>query len=478
MPGLYICKPADYRPYPGRRHVGNPFVEALPLDLGSIKAIQESLGCIPAGPRTADRKLADHIRLDELNGLGDCIYARAEYMRTAPLVISALKEAYYGRSPLTDEDSRRRHVIARLERLPEGDRLPSDWKSHAVGMALFGASGSGKTTFVDRILLPLQVVIEHTEYQGRPLRCRQVCALKLSIPHDGTVKSLCLQFFETVDSVLGTDYARQVRGVGGIAEMVLLIVKVVTAISLALLVIDEFQNLRAARGPQVEQVLNLFVQLMEVAGVSVLIVGTPAVQRIMETSLRNIRKLTSGFESHLEAMAWGSAELRAFQDELWTQQWTRRVSRLSPGLRRAWYEAGGGNPAFMVASFMFAQRIEIGAREQVDETSFVRASKRFMFSVQPAIKALTSGRREDLELFDDLIFTEPFDQLRGALNWQSGPARSPRDDEPDYPEFRDRELRPAGAANTQRRRRQKAVPASAAGSDQSRLPIEDPLARI
>jgi hypothetical protein len=424
MIGNYQEIPARYRDYPGRRYAEHPFVEALPLIDVDKDAIQRRLKNIPTPPTAADRKLPEMVRFDEVNTIGDIVYARPAYKRLAPSLLSNLKEGYFARNPLTIEDKRRRHLIALSENL--GDlQLPANWKSSARGSALFGQSGSGKTTFVETLSLPLQVVIVHTSYRGQPLQCRQVPWLKLRIPHDGTVRSLCIQFFTAVDSMLGdTNYEREARRVGRIAEMVLLIAKVATAISLGMIVIDELQNLKAARGPQVEHLLNLFSQLIELAGIPLLVIGTPAVQSLMESNVRNIRKLTSGAETRLEAMAFGSPELAHFQDEIWEFQWTRHKASLTQPIREAWNRAGGGNPAFTVMSFMFAQRIEIGGREVIDETTFARVSKSYMASLQPAIRALCSGSEAAMNEFDDLIFTKQFDALRMAIRWDAGAAPS------------------------------------------------------
>ncbi len=433
MSGKYIVIPASYETYPGQRHKGNPFVETLlKFDLGTSSAIKQGVSALPSKPTAAARRLPSHIRKKELNDLKECVFARTEYMRIAPLLMSSIQEAYYSRNPMTQEDSARRHAIA--DKRFDG-RLPWSWKSHAEGMTLTGVSGGGKTTFLDLVLLPLTVVIEHKTYNGQPLNCRQLVILRLQIPFNGTVRSLLLQFFENVDAAMGTEFSREAGGVGGLAEMELLITKVATAVSLGLVAIDEVQNLRAAGGPQIEHVLNLFVKILEDAGVSVLIAATPAVQRLMESNVRNLRKLTTGFDSQLNCMQWGSKELNAFQDEIWPYQHTAHISRLTPDLRRSWYEAGAGNPAFMVSSFMFAQKIEIGTRERIDEVSFVRASQRFMSSLQPAIRALKSGRLEDLEVFEDLMFSSQADPLRGAIGWSSAAPSVARDQEPDFPEI-------------------------------------------
>jgi hypothetical protein len=481
MMGKYIVIEASYEKYPGRRHAGNPFVEALRIRDSDKDSVLDRIGHAPAVPNASDRKLDDSIRLDELNFVNDIIYKRPAYKKLAAAVLSALKEAYYARNPITLEDKQRRHLIA-IDSTKE-ILLPSNWKSSAKGLGVFGSSGTGKTTLCDRLSLPLQVVIRHTVYNGEALNCSQIPWVAIEIPHDATLKSLCVQFFETIDDILGnTDYQKQARATGGIAEMVLLIAKVVNAVSLGMIFVDELQNLKAARGPQIEFVLNLFSQLMQRAGVSLLVAGTPAIESFMGHNIRNIRKLTSAGETRLDAMKFGSPELIDFQDTYWDYQWVKRKGRLTDEIRKEWFAASGGNPAFTVMSFMLAQRIEIGGRELLDGASFQRVAQTDMAMLQPAIRALCTGRKAALSGFDDLIFTNRFDALRQTVRWDKDkPGRSDEDGQPpdEFGEIADAEAEAnERSAHAAARGRSKKAPAKSTAHEKRKpgdIPTEDPL---
>ncbi len=122
--------------------------------------------------------------------------------------------------------------------------LDIDWTLQACK----AVSGMGKTTFISSFLLGYPQIIRHTQYHGRKLKCHQIVYLVLRVPHDATLKSLCLQFFDKVDHLLGTNYLRQARGLRQIAPMVHLMNQVATATSLGFIVIDDIQNLRSAKG--------------------------------------------------------------------------------------------------------------------------------------------------------------------------------------------------------------------------------------
>ncbi len=68
--------------------------------------------------------------------------------------------------------------------------------------------------------------------------------------------------------------------------MVLLMNQVATATSLGFIVIDDVQNLRSATGTNAESVLNVFSQIIEGLGISLLVLATPAVQTVLEKNGR------------------------------------------------------------------------------------------------------------------------------------------------------------------------------------------------
>src|SRR5690606_12462215 len=99
----------------------------------------------------------------------------------------------------------RHGYVSRNPRLPDYNRAlngSQDIRSTASSMTLMGFSGIGKTTAIVRVLSLYPQVILHEH----PLNLMQVVWLKLNCPHDGSLKSLCLDFFLKMDSLLGTNY--------------------------------------------------------------------------------------------------------------------------------------------------------------------------------------------------------------------------------------------------------------------------------
>lgn len=408
---------ATYRTTGVRRFDGNPFIEALPKMEKSKLEFLTQLEHSPPLPTATTRCSNEIVRAMELATLNDIVYPFPEYQRAGLALTTIMRETYVARNPLTTVDVQRRRALAAGD---NGDiPLPSNWKSSAKGHLILSVSGMGKTTFVHAFLLRYPKVIQHTQYGAAHLRCHQIPYLALRVPHDGTLKSLCIQFFNEIDSRLGTNYSRQARGLRSIAPMVQLMNQVATAVSLGVLVVDEVQNLRSSNGLHAELMLNLFSEIIERVGISLLVLATPAVQRVIEGSVRNARKLVSAGQTVISPMSAKDPQWEDFCETYWQYTYVRQKGKLDKKVRDAWFRVSAGNTAFAALAFFLAQRNEIGGREIVDVAAFDRVAAIDMAFLQPAITALRSRDPDRLCAFDDLLFGERYTALRGLLGVNS-----------------------------------------------------------
>lgn len=405
--------PANYVETGVRRFENNPFIEALPPFEQTKAKFLTNLSHYPPKPTAKTRRAGEIVRIMELSTMNDIVIPFPEYQKAGIALATILRDTYVARDPLTTIDRQRRHALATNG--SDGLPFPANWRSSAKGHFMMAVSGMGKTTFATSFLLRYPQVILHTNYRGQPLQCTQVVYLVLRVPHDATLRSLCLQFFDEIDRLLSTNYARQARSVRQIAPMVQLMNQVATAVSLGFLVVDEVQNLKSSRSGTAEYVLNLFSEIIERLGISLLVLATPAVQSVIEGSVRNARKLASYGETVLKPMPKNDPQWEEFCDAYWEYSFVKNKGKLDKTVRDAWHDASAGNTAFAALVFMLAQRNEIGSREVIDASSFARAAATDMAFLQPAILALRSGRPERLRAFDDLLFSEKYRALRKLL---------------------------------------------------------------
>lgn len=460
-------RPAVYTRTAVCRFDGNPFIEAMPPLEKTKAAFLLGLSHYPPVPTATTRKANEIVRLMELSSLNDVVFPFPEYQKAAIAIAGIMREAYVSRNPLTTLDRQRRHALSTSgdERLP----FPSDWKSSAKGHFMMAVSGMGKTTFANAFLLRYPQVISHDGYEGQYLKCNQIVFVVLRVPHDATLRSLCIQFFKEIDVLLGTNYVRQAVALRNIAPMVELMRSVASATSLGFIVIDEMQNLKNARGGDAHFVLNLLSEIIERLGISLLAIATPAVQTVFAGSVRNARKIASYGETVLKPMKKNDVLWQAFCEKYWSYSFVKRKAPLTQATMNAWYNVSGGNTAFAVLAFTLAQRNEIGGREVIDEQAFARTAATDMAFLQPAIAALKSGDPKKLRAFDDLLFSPQYRALRAALG-----ANEPQEKRGVQTEFDDvdddNNSSPKPSRTTAKKR-------TAGFEFDGTLPTEDPLAR-
>lgn len=459
-----IIVPAKYAETGVHRFAGNAFIEALPPIEKTKSEFLTGLSHYPDKPTAATRRAGEVVRIMELSTLNDIVFPFPEYQKAGIALATIIRDAYVARNPLTTLDRQRRHALATDG--ADGLPFPADWKSSAKGHFMMAVSGMGKTTFTLAFLLRYPQVIRHTSYKNDALQCVQVVYLVLRVPHDATLKSLCIQFFEEIDRLLKTNYARQARSIRQIAPMVQLMSQVATAVSLGFLAVDEVQNLRSARGGNAEFMLNMFSEIIERLGISLLILATPAVQAVVEGSVRNARKLASYGETVMRPMPKNDPLWDDFCDTYWDYSFVKKKGRLDKPVRDAWHHASGGNTAFAALAYMLSQRNEIGGREIIDATAFERTAATDMAFLQPAIAALRSRDPNKLRAFDDLLFSPKYRALRKLLGAEEKlPAKTTLD------EFEDVDDETAAThAKNPKGKAQTVAPVDL------ELPMEDPLA--
>jgi hypothetical protein len=419
--GKYLVIKASYEAEPkmAPRYRGNPFCIALPFAGCESAVLHERFNVSPPKPDASVFALPSLERMGELNTLKEWVYRLPEYPRCAEAFISILREAYVARNPMLARDRERRTLLhttsSFVDKMLRMD-VPVGWRSTASTVLIHGVTGSGKTTFARLMGHPFSIVIRHESYNGDPLRADQIPYIYLQIPFDSNVKSFCLAFFAEIDSALGySHYFREASGLGSIAEMVILMARVATSVSLGVIFIEEFQNLKVARQNNVSLILNLISSLVELAGISVFISGTPRTKEILETGSANHRKLVLSGEVEFSVMRWDSPELVDFMDKCWAYSYVAKPGKLTRPIRQAWYLASGGNPAFIALAFILAQRFAIGSDEEISAPIFEYVSQKQMATLQPVIRALIDGSEAALRAVEGMSVSKKLNKIYQEL---------------------------------------------------------------
>ena len=380
----------------------NPFIGSLPPILSTAAAIK----ALNAPPHfhERERSFPDELRVHCLQRLASYFEPLADPLRLETAISILIRQGYVGRNPLTGtylgclQDGHQR-IVHR-----DFDCAPPHVPSRATSMALIGCSGMGKSSTIDRILSLYPKVHQHTE----PFSLYQVVWLKLDCPFQGSPKQLCISFFQEIDKLLGTNHLRDYGGSRrSVDEMMLNMAHVANLHAVGLLVIDEIQHLKQARGVGQEALLNFLVTLVNTIGIPVLVVGTLGAHSVLEGNFRQARRA-----SGLGSLVWNNMPPGRtwdhFVENLWRYQWTQEVTPLTDDLRQVLYDESQGIIDVVVKLFMLAQLRAIRLRatrrrpERLDKALLLQVVEQDFKLIAPMINALRRGDERAMEKYDDI----------------------------------------------------------------------------
>lgn len=228
--------------------------------------------------------------------------------------------------------------------------------------------------------------------------------LKLDCPHDGSIRGLCLHFFQAMDGLLNTRYYRYHarNGRATTDEMLPAMARVSAIHSLGVLVLDEIQHLSEARSGGAARMLNFFVHLVNTIGMPVVLVGTPKAQAVLRGEFRQARRGAGQGD-----LVWNRMEPGAvwdlFVEALWRYQFTRHGTSLTPELSQTLHDETQGITDLAVKTYMLAQiRAMKTGRERVTAALIQSVAADSLRLAQPMLQALRSGDRMKLAQFEDI----------------------------------------------------------------------------
>lgn len=416
QPGFrYRGTEARYRDQEIPSYKGNPLIEALP----PINTEEETASLLQYDPGYDEqyRQWSPELRLHLILDAVRFIQPLANHIALEQLIGVLLRSGYVDRNPFP----RKAHLLknnASLERVKECLRALHPPQSTGREISVIGLSGVGKSTALRSIFALYDQIINHSRYQDQPFTLRQLVYVKLECPQDGSLGGLCKAFFKEVDRLLETNtYRLYVKsGRRTVDEMLIDMAGVASRHFLGVLVIDEIQNLREAKGDGAAHVLNFLVQLDNELGIPVVLVGTPKAKSILTGEFRRARRA-----SGLGAFPWDrmkeDEEWEIFTSALWKYQYMRKPTPLTDDLRHALYFESQGITDLAVKVYMLAQ-IEAISRADADEEEEVTkglvesvAQDRLRY-MQPFLNALRSDNPEELKRLEDIA---PLD-LEFAVN--------------------------------------------------------------
>lgn len=383
-------------------YAGNPFIARLP-PLQSQRELYQKLLIVPYFDQKETTYPA-HVRKHCIVRLVKCFLPQARQVDLADRFSLLLRQGYVGRNPLTHDYLH--HLQNGFDRI-EGKSLEAEVskpvQNTANSFALLGCPGVGKTLAMNCVSALYPQVIWHEQ----PHVLAQIVWLRLEAPALGSLKQLCIDFFEAIDKMIGTDYVKRYATGAGVEQMLVHMAYVAQLHALGVLIIDEIQHLRGVK-VGAEALMKFLVKLVNTIGVPVIPIGTLGALDILRGSFSQARRST-GLGSLLWDRMAPDAVWDKFLKQLWKYQWTTPRTQLTDKLSAALYDESQGVADLAVKLFMLAQLRLVGISEvgrgepEILTAELIRQVAKEEFSlVAPMIEALREGDSVKLHKFDDL----------------------------------------------------------------------------
>lgn len=257
--------------------------------------------------------------------------------------------------------------------------------------SIIGCSGIGKTSAIQKAieLMGGENIIE----MEHPF-CRIIPVISVQCPFDCSAKSMLLSILKRIDTSLGTSYyEKMVKAKANINTMLISTAQVLLN-HVAVLCIDEIQNLIKHRAGM--QLVSMLTELLNESGISIVFVGTPEIKPFFESEDYLARRTLGLSYSKCEYNVY----FKRFCNTLWKFQYVKQYEELTESVTNWLYQHSSGILAHVIFLFYTSQEISIlDGREIIDiqalESTYQRMEMLHMH-VQPEVsmKKIASKRKK------------------------------------------------------------------------------------
>ena len=231
-------------------------------------------------------------------------------------------------------------------------------------LTIIGESGIGKSAAVSRVM----DLISGGRIIELPNSMRIIPCVQVQTPADCSIKGLLFEILRKVDEIFGSRYYYNAARSGATTDMLIGSVSTVVLNHIGLLVVDEIQNVVNSKNGIT--VVGTLTQLINNAGISICMVGTPKSALFFSQEMMLARRslgLSYGPFACDETFA-------GFCRELFRYQYTREWNRMDNALLQWLYNHSLGNAAVVVSLIHDAQELSIlDGYEKLDIVSLEKA---------------------------------------------------------------------------------------------------------
>lgn len=288
-PRLPAFRAAVYTPDSNLALAGNPMAEVWPgpqtdayASLASRYPRRES--------EFFDKPLA--VRIEDLERLDGFHYPFTGEEYSMRKVITLSRTSFIPRSPAKPQFMKALMAAANgdLKLVP---RMSETGGGGKLGFLIIGPTGCGKSSFADRImrLFGSQPWL-HTDLNGRRCQWFQLGAIRVKAKR--SLRATLELAVQCIDAQLRTDFYSQKSQTGSSTRYENALTAGLTVHAAPFLLIDDIERLLGLPGTEAEGILNTLVDIMEFAGIPVILVGTIRAYRMFERFPTIMQKFSSG----------------------------------------------------------------------------------------------------------------------------------------------------------------------------------------
>lgn len=383
----------------------NPFIEALP-PIFTAEDVIDRFTVLPV-ITDIDRNKTENLRYHIIKRTKNFLQPLPIHVELERRLSTLIRRGYLGRNPLDKSFLGQLRILNRLDdRAIRENELQDELKNirtTADSISIIGISGIGKTTAIERLLLMYPQVIKHFEYKEQIFTRTQIVWLKIDCPYDGSLSTLCKNFFKAIDDILGTRYLEKFGYASRITStMMINMTKLAWRYGIGVLVIDEIQHLLNTKNDK-EEMLNFFVTLTNTVGIPTVLIGTSKAQKVFNGNFRQARRAGSDGSIIWDRMQKDSDEWNFFLSSIWEFQGLKNVSELTDEMKEAFYDECQGITAVAVNLFLLAQERALQDGKEELTVSIVReTAKKDLHMIQPMIKALRNNNLAEIMKYEDI----------------------------------------------------------------------------
>lgn len=256
----------------------------------------------------------------------------------------------------------------------------------ADSFSIIGPSGIGKSTALAKCIALSggeQIITTNNPY------AQIIPCINVQCPHDCSVKGLLLAILSQVDMAIGTRYGQLAVKNRASIDNLIGTVSQVALNNILLIVIDECQNI--CRNKNGVNLIASMTQLINSSGVSICMVGLPETESFFRQEMQLARRSVGLSYS---ALPCDDFFIR-FCEILFSYQFVRHPSRLTPDIMELLYECTGGIIAIVVSIIMEAQQIAIlTGKEELSKETILLAYQKRLKNVQDFVQVPVKKRKQ------------------------------------------------------------------------------------